>query len=245
MPSSLVVPGEKLSMRTSATEARASRRRLSGPAFRSRTALRLPRFHTRYPDRWLQGSPSGGSILVTLAPWSASNIPVIGPVIPQERSSTFTPSRTPMSVRLRSSVTELIVCTMTGAGAFGQLIAPAEDAVPQLDSVRFDVVVVAGVLENEQRDVARRGELGRQLVRPHGDVLVADSEEDRHVDHRGGGGRAARNHRGIADNGQQPRSGVDECLMGFRRHRIGDVEPRTATGHRRQRLVVPLFGALD
>ncbi len=39
--------------------------RRSAPRLRSRIALRLPRFHTRYPGCCRNGSPPGGSILVT------------------------------------------------------------------------------------------------------------------------------------------------------------------------------------
>ena len=49
---------------------------------RSRTALRLPRCHTCAPLNARVGSPPGGSILVTCAPWSASSMPVTGPAIP-------------------------------------------------------------------------------------------------------------------------------------------------------------------
>src|SRR4030088_1165716 len=58
-------------------------------------ALRFPRFQTRYPESERNGSPPGGSILVTRAPLSASSIEVIGPAMPQDRSSTSTPSQTP------------------------------------------------------------------------------------------------------------------------------------------------------
>src|SRR5262249_39260523 len=64
-------------------------------SFRLMMALRLPLFQTREPDSERNGSPPGGSILVTLAPLSASSMPAIGPEIPHERSRTLTPSITP------------------------------------------------------------------------------------------------------------------------------------------------------
>ena len=51
-------------------------------------ALRLPRFHTRYPVCSENGSPRGDSIRTTSAPLSARNIVVIGPAMPQDRSRT-------------------------------------------------------------------------------------------------------------------------------------------------------------
>ena len=56
-----------------------------------------PRCHTWAPLCARVGSPPGGSILVTCAPWSASSMPVTGP-------------RSPWSGRARSTVEHTVMC---------------------------------------------------------------------------------------------------------------------------------------
>ena len=88
IPSCSVVPNEKLSTTTS--DARASALKCCRPSklCRSRTALRFPRFQTRYPVCCANGSPRGGSMRMTSAPLSARNMVVIGPAMPWDRSRT-------------------------------------------------------------------------------------------------------------------------------------------------------------
>src|SRR5712692_2596715 len=96
MPSCAVVPGANDSTTTSAPAASARKKSRSPSERRSRTALRLPRPQTRSPVPDEHATSSDERMPVTCAPLSASSIVVMGPAMPDERSSTRRSSKTPL-----------------------------------------------------------------------------------------------------------------------------------------------------
>src|SRR5215831_4893683 len=106
-PSRSAVACAKLSTTTSARSTRSANRARSAASARSRMTLRRPRSQTAYPATLpRQGSPPGGSTLITSAPLSASSMPAIGPAIPLVRSTTRIPFKAcaivPLAVRRRA-----------------------------------------------------------------------------------------------------------------------------------------------
>ena len=108
--------------RSSPTRSCRRRHRMSGPAAsncrlpsslcRSRRALRLPRFQTRYPVCCAKGSPGGDSIRMTSAPLSARNMVVMGPAMPQDRSRTRRSSNAP-AIRLHPFTLRWVTIVLT------------------------------------------------------------------------------------------------------------------------------------
>ncbi len=96
-PSRPMTPGREFSMNTSAEPARRRADSRSSGRPRSRTVLAFPRFSTALAGLFQRG-PSGGSIRMTSAPWSASIMATAGPAMYCPRSSTRTPVNGPHRV---------------------------------------------------------------------------------------------------------------------------------------------------
>ena len=120
-------------MTTSDVRASSLNCRLPWSLRRSRQALRLPRFQTRYPVCWAKGSPRGDPIRMTSAPLSARNMVVIGPAMPHDRSRTRTSPNAP-AIRLHpfrfSSVDSTIALTMVSRAATSRSPAPSSRSSP-------------------------------------------------------------------------------------------------------------------
>jgi len=83
--------------------------------------------------------------------------------------------------------------------------SPHHEPLPEQLPLGRDVVVVAGARQHEQGEVVAPGEARRDGVRIARDVVLAESEEDRHVDRGHLGVDAAGDHRREPDDTEQAR----------------------------------------
>ena len=135
-----MTPGRNDSTTTSAVARSRSNTSLPSVDFRSTVSERRLRFHTRYPSYARNGSPPGGSTLMTSAPCSASSSTPSGPAIPHERSRMRTPSSAPgMTVMgapdVRASARPGRYLTFASACGDGQ-VERGEEAVAGFDDRR-------------------------------------------------------------------------------------------------------------
>src|SRR5262245_43039688 len=105
--------------------------------------LFLPRFHMEKPGCSRPGSPPGGSILITSAPKSAMNMPVIGPAIPSVRSTTCSVPSTSIEAPLPGGEFLFLVAYSKLCRVIGAVRAGLPEWPNAPPAYEFDAITVA------------------------------------------------------------------------------------------------------